>query len=374
VCLVWTACALALVAPANAAAKPGVFVKHKSLHLHLKPTTSKGYGVSIDTSGHRQVQISVEKGDFLAQYKALGRVSRKGIEADFGRFGQISLRFRSKSGPKQVTGLPLPPPLRDRCRGRRPVRETGVFVGNVRFVGEHGYTHVIAHRLKGNVARTYKRVCRHHRGLRVPAGAAASKGKDRPEAVILTATAQEHGASRIFTTASIADESDLEKKGAEGFSVDLARLAEKVEGVAIVKLVFLLEGTTSLVASPRAARPVTVDVTPPQPFAGTGSYLEEQRQPPSWTGTLGVRLPGSGLVPLAGPEFEAGLCRAISEREFERCDEQEQSFQGSGSHSQPLALARLSSLRYRWNSSSSAGSTLYTWSGSGKWRLRTSLP
>jgi hypothetical protein len=364
---------LALALPATAAAKPGFFVKHKSLHLHLKPTASKGYEVSIETSGHRQVQISVEKGDFLAQYKALGRVSRKGIDADLGRFGQISLRFRSKSGPRRIAGLPLPPPLRQRCRGRQPVRESGVFVGSIRFLGEHGYTHVIAHRLKGNVARTYRQACRHNRDLRASASGAASRHKDRAEAIILSASAVEQGVFRVFSATSIALESERKKDGGKGLSLYIVGLGEKVEGVVVIKLMFLIEDTISLVASPRRAKPVTVDVTPPRPFSGIGSYLEEQGQPPSWSGTLGVRLPGSGLVPLAGPEFKAEFCRAISEREFERCEEAELS-QGSGSHSQPLALARLSSLRYLWNSSNSAGSTLYTWSGSGKWRLRTSLP
>jgi hypothetical protein len=364
---------LALVLSAPATAKPGVFVKQKSLHLSFRLPTSNGYEASVKTSGHRQVQISVDNRDFIAAYKTLGRVSRKGIEADLGRFGQISLRFHSKSGPKRATGLPLPPPLRDRCRGRRPVRETGVFVGNIRFLGEQGYTRAVAHRLKGSVARTYKQICRHNRGLRPLAGAATSKRKDRPEAVILSAAAKERGVVRIFLTASIADESDLEKKGAEGLSIDVAGIGEKLQCLAIAKAVIVLDGTISLVASPRATRPVSVNATPPRPFAGTGSYLEEKGQPPSWTGTLGIHLPGSGLVPLTGPEFEAEFCRAVSEREFEQCDEKSAS-QGSGSHSQPLALAKLSSLRYLWNSSSSAGSTLYTWLGSGKRRLRTSLP
>lgn len=64
---------------------------------------------------------------------------------------------------------------------------------------------------------------------------------------------------------------------------------------------------------------------------------------------LGLRLPVSGLIPLTGPELETEFCRAAEPAHFERCLESllEDSplAQGSGSHSQPLALARLSSLR-----------------------------
>jgi hypothetical protein len=109
----------------------------------------------------------------------------------------------------------------------------------------------------------------------------------------------------------------------------------------------------------------------PKPFLGSATYSDNRDSAPTWSGDLRLPLPGAGVVPLTGRSFKVKFCRVLSDAALERCLE---AAQGSGSHSQPLALARLSSLRYLRNSSSSAGSTLYTWSGSGKRRLRTSAP
>lgn len=321
VCLLCALLGLAAM-PAGASAKPRFSVRPKSLHLSLDLPASKGFAVSLHTDGHRQVSIEVEKDDFVAVYKTLGHVSRRGIRADLGRLGQISLRFRGRSGPKRVTGLPLPPPLRQSCRGRRPVRESGVFVGNLRFEGEHGYTRAAAHRLAGNVTRSYKQICKHSGGHR-PLRAAASRRRNRgPEILLLSAAAEERGVSRLFTAATIEVAPAHGKEPAEGLSIDIAARSEKVEGVAVLKLILLFDETLTLTASPRRVKPVTAEATPPDPFAGTGTYLEEQGQPPSWSGTLGVHMPGNGLMPLAGPEFEAELCRVASERDLENCDEE----------------------------------------------------
>ena len=321
VCLLWALVAFAAL-PAGASAKPHSSVRPKSLHLSFRASASKGYSVSVRTDGHRQVNVEVVKDDFIGIYKALGHVSRKGIEADLGRFGKVSLRFRSKSGPKRVKGLPLPPPLREDCRGRRPVSETGVFVGNLRFEGEHGYTRVVAHRLAGRVTRSYKRICRpsdKHKLLDTTT--LRRKDRPRPESLLLSAVAKEHGVGRFFATAAIEIEPAHGKHPAEGLSIDVAVRGEKVEDVAVLKLILLFDDGVSLTASPRRVKPVTVEATPSDPFVGTGSYLEAPGQSPSWSGTLGIRMPGNGVVPLAGPEFEVEFCRAISEREFDKCSE-----------------------------------------------------
>jgi hypothetical protein len=70
----------------------------------------------------------------------------------------------------------------------------------------------------------------------------------------------------------------------------------------------------------------------------------------SLSGDLGISLPGLGPMPLAGPEFSADLCRIASISAIRQCLRTRRSLRpvflyGSGSHSQPLALARLSSLR-----------------------------
>lgn len=334
------AVALAILAlPAGAAAKPGYEVKPKSLHLRLDLPASNGYSASIETNGHRQAVLKVSKGEVSARYTALGKISRKGIEADFGSFGQVSLRFRSKRrySPSLIPGLKLPKALRNQCKGRPTVAESGVFVGNVRFEGENGFTQVQANRQTGKVVRSYRRVCK---GDLLPFA-----GKIREDNVVLTAEAKQLGVTRLL----IAAQASL-SFGDEGFSFALAIGGEKtkVGRVAVSKAAFLIEEREVFAVSPLGKKPLTARMKLRKPFEGTAIYLDEGNPPPTWTGNLGARLPGSGMVLLAGSEFEAELCRG-GKKTFDDClGSLKEGFAlgyGSGSHSQPLALARLSSLR-----------------------------
>lgn len=349
---------LVLALPATAGAGQRAIVRQKSMHMSFQLPAGKGVAVSVETSGHRQIRIGVEKGESMAFYTGLGRVSRKGIEADLGRFGRVSLRFlpKSRSRGGGLNDL-LPPPLRQECRGRAAVLERGLLVGNIRFEGEHGYVRAIAHRVKARLVRSYKQVCRWGSGAR--AGASAAR-RDKVEVLTLSLEAHRRGIERTLTMFSIALPSK-DKKRPEGLTIGIAVRKAKVEGVGTTKAALVFDDIAGIVASPRGRQPVTAEAELPAPFAGTGTYLKEPGQEPTWSGDLGVHMLGSGLVPLTGEEFEFAFCRAVSEREIERCLEKSEArprpfgipprsldrllAQGSGSHSQPLALARLSSLR-----------------------------
>src|SRR4029077_15549246 len=82
----------------------------------------------------------------------------------------------------------------------------------------------------------------------------------------------------------------------------------------------LIEGDAgSVLTSPFEVVPVTATVNLPSPFAGIGSYVEEAGVPPSWTGSLRVRLPGVDPVPLTGPGFTAALCRGSEIEKVQSC-------------------------------------------------------
>lgn len=340
------AVAALLAFPAAAGASPGYAVKEKSLRLRVEAPASKGWSAWIHTAGHHQVTLTAVKGDVIVIYTTLGTVSRKGIEASFGRYGEVSLRFHAKPEPRSFAAPPPPDPRRrpkSRCKGRRPVSERGVFHGGLLFEGEHGFTRVRAHRLSGSVTRAYRQVCKS--GSRLPF-ALAARAKDRDEVVVLGARARAGGVERalLVLDLSLADENGRR----EGLSFDIASRSSRVGRVAVAKLALVISDEPAVTISPRAADPLSAEVGLETPFEGTASYLAEGDLPPTWTGSLGIRLPGEGLVPLTGPEFETVLCRASGEREFDRCEEELSAlepFYGNGSHSQPLALARLSSLR-----------------------------
>lgn len=329
-------CAIAALSlPVGATAKPSYIVRPKGLHLHAALPARNGYSASIHTSGHRQVVLTFSQGSYTISYKTLGRVTRRGVSADFGRLGHVSLRFRGRPLPRR----PHLPSLVHKCKGRKSVEERGVFFGNVRFRGERGFTGIKAQRVKGGLVRSYRRVCKGPSWL----SARASSASDF-EGKLLVAKAQENGSKRSF----IAAEStvDLGEDPPFGLAVEGAILEERVEGVAISKSAFTLDETI-FHRSPPGKSPIETEVVPSWPFVGSATYLAEGNSP-TWTGPLGVRFPGSGQVSLAGLEFEVDLCRATSLSRFNRCTtrlENLRPFYGSGSHSQPLALARLSSLR-----------------------------
>lgn len=324
------ACVAALIAVPAAQATPSYFVKPRALHLSATLPAGNGYTASIVTSGHRKVVLTFFQGSYQITYTTLGEVTRKGISADFGKLGHVSLRFRAKRPPE---ALPLPFLMRE-CRGRKSTEERGVFLGSVQFRGERGFTRIRSQRVKGQVERFYRRVCKGPSWLRASASRAS-----KPESYVLSAVARGDGLKRTFGSV---------ESGAIGLAVDVATLESKVDGVAIVKTALTLDEAVFHL-SPLGKSPVKSRMTPAWPFLGSATYLAEADRPATWMGSLSVRFPGSGQVPLAGPEFEADLCRSSSTNQFIRCQEDSElvrlSAQGSGSHSQPLALARLSSLR-----------------------------
>lgn len=321
---------MVLGAPATAAAKPGYTIKPKSLHLKLSLAASNGYSASIKTNGHRQVVLSVTKGGFTAAHTALGRVTRKGIKADFGSFGRVSLRFRSKRSYHPTDLLSF---LYKRCRGRKLVGERGTFAGNVRFEGERGYARVRAHRATGTVVRSYRRICEN----RFRAGASAAKPGE--EDVLIIAQAKSGGVLRSMFGF---------RSPILGFTIAFGGEKRKLGRVAVQKTFAVIDYPRAIRISPRGKNPVTAKVKLARPFEGFASYSKEGKASPVWSGNLRVRMPGSGLVPLTGPEFETEICRSLTVEELLRCiDRLSENLPayGSGSHSQPLALARLSSLR-----------------------------
>jgi hypothetical protein len=49
-------------------------------------------------------------------------------------------------------------------------------------------------------------------------------------------------------------------------------------------------------------------LAPPKPFLGKATLSREPAETVSWKGDLRVKLPGFGVVPLAGPRFKTAMC------------------------------------------------------------------
>jgi len=291
---------------------------------------TRGYEVTVDTLGHHRVTLSVRKNGQLASYMTRGKVSRHRVRADFGRFGKVSLRFHGKRRP-----FPAGPAKRSqhraksvRCHGRGPQREIGRFHGTIEFDGQNGYTRLAVGRLHGEVRRSYRQVCRlvsakPKHGRRAARAALASSAPSDPfgfNLTLLSARSRSEGALTRFTAITLEAPRGLQIARRDLFSVITASRQERVGRVRVFRSAFQMAKPGHVRVSRRGATPQTALLALTSPFSGRANYRSAVGgSPSSWTGSLGVRLLGSGVLPLTGPHFHAVLCRVSAFNPRQSC-------------------------------------------------------
>lgn len=348
-------CAMAaLVLPASAAAKPGYEVKEKSAKLDLFLGERNGYGYSVSAGDGQRVRLVVEKELFSSTaYSVKGRVSSSRIEADFGELGQIDIRVRLNpdSSEPGANG-------RRRCKGRDPLFTWGGYRGAIEFSGEGAVPAFSSKRGYVRFTRRFRQICKRPSQPKANEG----QGKSSIEVGGLRAQAKGEGRTTLFEAFTIAPASSP----AESLGFLFGASNERRDRVRIARAAFEIF-SLGIVMSKRSKDPQTVRVEPEEaPFAGHALYRRSPGSPAEWTGDLSAKLPGIGSVPFTGPNFTATFCRGFDFGNVESCLKRSgtpaqpsalarrsrdafalfaSAPHGSGSHSQPLALARLSSLR-----------------------------
>jgi len=324
-----------LLLPAGAAARPGDEVRPRSLHLTMSGAGTRGYAVTVDTLGHHRVTLTVSKGGQVASYMTKGKVSRHQVKADFGRFGKVSLRFHGKRRPFPTASREPAKHRRTRtaCRGRDPQREVGRFHGTIEFEGQNGYTRLAVGKLRGEVRRSYRQVCRlvpvrKHRRRARPAVAVSSSASANPfgfNLTLLSARSRVGNALTRFTAISVEPPRGIPIPRKDLYSIVTASLQEKVGRVRVLRSAMQFAAPGKIRISRRGVDPTTARIALGAPFSGRAHYrAADAGKPATWTGSLGVRLLGSGLLPLTGPHFHTVLCRvsAFNPRQpcFRRAD------------------------------------------------------
>jgi hypothetical protein len=316
------ACAAALLAVLLAPVSAAADRSKGSISLSsIKLDESNGYELELGAIifGKRRpgVVVTAQRETASASY-SMRAASGPGIHATFGSLGQVDLGFHRR---KKVVERPE--------RNCRWIVETGVFRGSVRFVGEGAYVVSEVANPEGEIFRLPDGFCglgNFRPGL--PPGL--------PRETVLAARVKS-GTGEVSFRAS-------RERSARRTVLFNAGTLEHVDGMRIERSVRIPgePGEFTATGSSRAA------VSPPPPFSGSARFSDPQGEPASWEGTLAVTLPGLAAIPLTGEDFTARLCPRLSilascllQRERSRL----RTSYGSGSHSQPLALARLSSLR-----------------------------
>lgn len=248
--------------------------------------------VGILVTRHRSDKSSPKRrsgrGIAVTAYVARGTVTSRRIEASFGKFGRVAVRFRPSSRVRKAT------PSR-RCRGRgRFTSRPGVFVGSVRFTGEHHYLAVRAHRAKGGI-RTPRPRCASSEFRAAPRqyGRPVRGGPDFSQLSILQAGWREALSARELLTFQ------LPKR-----ALVLAITEESVGSIARVRYAIAFSRSRVFEQDETLTE---ATLKPPPPFTGTGSYAAAPDGTTTWTGDLSVAFPGARRLPFAGPQFQVEL-------------------------------------------------------------------
>jgi hypothetical protein len=302
-------------AAASAAAKPEE-LRETTATLNLRG--SHGYAISIEgfavDGAPSEVSLTVRGAhETEAEYSVPATVSTQRLEANFGRFGRVSVRF---------TGGP--PHRRSRNKGCNLEREStrrGSFAGTIRFRGEEGFTTVSASRARGSVVRTIDALCPHAKPAPPRRGRAPLSAPDEDTlhtTVIEAGRKEPDGGTGFFYISSNGVFNGEPERGAVGLAS--AETFERRGRIEIERRGTFEMPARSLAVEEPAAGVQAAMLAPPSPLAGSAEYSKEADEPAIWSGDLRVSLPGAESLSLAGPGFESLLCQGEEDsKAFERC-------------------------------------------------------
>jgi hypothetical protein len=252
----------------------------RSFRSGFQVKAPSNYQVGVSTFGSSVILVVSHEHDRSSSetvYLARGVATPDRLQATFGQFGEVRMRFRESSSHSVCNG-----PFKLR-------RHKGVFVGSLRFRGEGGYVSVHLRRASGGIlepaGRCPRRPHRHHH--------------------------HSHGGSILFSSPSalLAESRDgvdtthvlaLEFLGLSGV---LATREESRGKLAIIRsaLVFMHPAFHVNEAATAAK------IAPPAPFHGTGHYRAAPDGTSAWTGDLSANFPGAPRFPLTGPQYKVFL-------------------------------------------------------------------
>jgi hypothetical protein len=277
-----------------------------------------GYRISLYMPSNRvaifqviRFKVKGDKGAVFANVYAVHNrrsLSRGVVRARLGSLGAFSVRFRPNGRVRKQRP-------RQGCEGRPSITEYGRFVGRATFHGEHGYLHFSLSGGAGDITRSFRLRCEKDKALELARKslrgyvAPGSFFATRGDIALLYASARSNG-RYIGITAGHTEESP------PGADVRIGTFESRGE-MAIGRYALVLGPPGTLLTSLPGVHPATATLAPPAPLFGEATYREGSAR--SWTGTLGINLPGLKL-PLTGSRFHVRLCVLNSLKTRDGCD------------------------------------------------------
>jgi hypothetical protein len=284
---------LALLPAAATAAKPSAstVAPYRAASFSLPGSNGFRIEVSGTETTHRlpNVFVAASKGHrYKVQYLAHGISTPSGtLSAKFPGLGRIDVRFEEWKVVHRA------PP--DNCTGPPNIVRRGFFRGTIRFRGEEGFTSVHRHSAPGRIIESFKQVC----------NGGELKGGNGPE-VKWTRLDASRGTGPIavnFTASRI--EIANASSALTGYYMSAVT---HHDGLTVMAFASAQGDPSGFVTTGTGVIPSDATVEPPTPFTGSATFHLDSPHSSSWTGTLGVELPGIGEVALAGSTFSSALC------------------------------------------------------------------
>jgi hypothetical protein len=314
------ACAFLSASATSAQAARKVF-HPETFQFEAELPTKHGWAAFLRADGHRRIELLIHHYDegvrpyVTMSYKTAGRVDRHGIEADFGRFGQIELDFRRR--PKRE---PHPFP---NCRGSKPqVNQFGQMHGTINFESLGGLIRLEGSSAEGQTWHSPRRICEPKPSnvyAREGGQGVSRRNRAEPVSSLQSFFARGHLPERTVDLYAIRLDQEV---------VDLAVSSTRRFGAVLLQTT--IHAPDNEEAGPGKAvdlsifgsgpRPNAADLTVASPFAGSARYRTQADGPSSWLGDLVVQMPGEGILPLAGPEFRAVLCGYVDTHRQRACE------------------------------------------------------
>jgi hypothetical protein len=251
--------------------------------------TGSGYQVRVVAIGS-SVAVIVGRGKHdLSAYLARGAATSRRLQASYGSFGTLDMRFHPAAAKPRRQG-------RRDCHGRiEHPKLPGVWSGKLRFQSEGRRIAVDIHRAPGSIRRR------------------------RPVCVPLPGHRRATSSSGPFSSFSLRDavgagwHRGLESADVVGFdshfgTLYLAFAQRALSSVAILHLAVAVAkpGTFTIDSALTHAA-----ISPPAPFHGTGTYTAAPDGSTAWAGDLTVNFPDAPRFPLTGEAFKAEVKRAL---------------------------------------------------------------
>jgi hypothetical protein len=266
-----------------------------------------GQTVLLDVSRDRRALVSTV-------YLAHGTVTPTSIRASFADRGRIAVRFRPSG-----RALGLPGRLGCVAPGRTAIARLGVYVGELSFRGEGGYTSARVHRAKGSVLGTApqascgRRARARRARLASPFAGPRLAAAPSRQAFGVPGVATHPSAGPKLTTLIADGKLPLSRTLFAAQARDSSRarflaVEESSEGpIAIIRYAIARAPSSAFRADEALS---AASVAPPAPFRGAGALQHGAGGGRSWTGSLAVSFLGAPNVPLTGALFKASLTRS----------------------------------------------------------------